>query len=118
MVKVAVLVLSDTDTHADLARIVNALLTVQECQENDDDVRLLFDGAGTKWIGELAKPQHPSHALYQSARAAITGACSYCATAFGVREAIQKAGIPLIEEYRRHPSIRQLVAGGYQILTF
>ena len=118
MVKAAVLVFCDTEAHADVARAVNALLTVREFKESGDDVRLIFDGAGTKWIGEFAKPEHHSHALYETVRDHIAGACSFCASAFGAKEAIQAAGIPLLDEYKRHPSLRRLVADGYQILTF
>jgi len=118
MTKVAVIVFADTETHADRARVVNALTTVQEFKEGGDDVRLLFDGAGTKWVATLASPEHRSHRLYQSVQDRITGACSFCAAAFGVKDAVQAAGVPLLDEYAHHPSIRSLVSDGCQVLIF
>jgi hypothetical protein len=41
-----------------------------------------------------------------------------CAAAFGVKEEIQKSGIALLGEYEGHPSVRNLVLQGYQIITF
>jgi len=113
MTKVAVIVFADTETHADLARVVNALITVQECKEGGDDVRLLFDGAGTKWVAELANPGHRSHRLYDSVKDRITGACSFCATAFGVKAAVQAAGVPpprrvRASSQRAEPDLRRL----------
>jgi len=118
MAKVGVIVFADTETHADLARVVNAMITVREFKENGDEARLIFDGAGTKWIGELSKPENRSHALFESVKDRVAGACSFCSQAFGVREQVETAGIPLLDEYRRHPSIRRLVEDGYQVLIF
>ncbi len=118
MTKAAVIVFADTETHADLARVVNALITVQEFKEGGDAVRLLFDGAGTKWVAEFANPEHRSHRLYASVKDRISGACAFCAAAFGVTEAVREAGVPLLDEYAHHPSIRSLVSDGFQVLIF
>ena len=57
MTKAAVIVLADTETHGDLARFVNAMLTSKEFAEAGDDVELIFDGAGTQRPGVLADRQ-------------------------------------------------------------
>jgi hypothetical protein len=36
----------------------------------------------------------------------------------GVRESIRQAGVPLLEEYDRHPSLRRLVRSGFEVVTF
>lgn len=118
MAKIAIVVLADTTSHGDLGRAVNALLTVKEAGEAGDEVRLVFDGAGTKWIGELANAEHRSHPLYQAVKGQITGACRYCAAAFGTMDAVQAAGVPLLDEYQQHPSLRRLVADGFAVLIF
>ena len=117
MTKAAVLVFADTETHGDLGRIANALTTVKEFKDAGDDVTLIFDGAGTKWVAELAKPNHRLHELFVSQKDKVGGACNYCAKAFGVRDAIEASGVPLLADYNDHPSIRKLVAGGYEIIT-
>jgi hypothetical protein len=50
MPKAAIIVLADTETHGDLGRVVNALEAVKELKEARDEVKLIFDGAGTQWI--------------------------------------------------------------------
>jgi hypothetical protein len=116
--KAAIIVFADTETHGDLARAVNALETVKEFKEAGDEAVLIFDGAGVRWVAELSKPGHRSHRLYAAVEDRIAGACAFCAAAFGVKESIQWAGVPLLEEYDRHPSLRQLVRSGYEVVTF
>jgi hypothetical protein len=116
--KVAVIVLADTETHADLARAVNAMVAVQEMKEADDDVVLIFDGAGTRWPGELAAEDHKAHKLWTSVEDTVAGACSYCAEAFEATHEVEDAGVKILDEYKHHPSIRGLRADGHQILTF
>jgi hypothetical protein len=76
MTKAAVIVLADTETHGDLARVVNAMMTAKEFAEAGDDVELMFDGAGTQWLGVLADPDHKSHRLFQQVHDVISGACA------------------------------------------
>ena len=118
MAKIGVVVFADTESHADLGKVVNALLLIREADEAGDDVRLIFDGAGVGWIGTLADPAHRSHALFQTVRGRITGACAYCAAACGATEAIEAAAVPLLDEYRQHPSLRTLVAERFAVLVF
>jgi hypothetical protein len=118
MSKAAAVVFADTESHGDLARAVNALETVKEFQEAGDDVVLIFDGAGTRWIGEFAKTENRSHRLYQAVKGSIAGACSLCAAAFGAKAAIEAEGIQLLDEFERHPSLRRLVKSGYEVITF
>lgn len=98
--KVAILVLADTETHGDLGRVLNAMVATKEFQQSGDELRLVFDGAGTKWPGVLADPGHKSHGLFEQVRDAISGACGYCARAFEEgREENQgyDAFVPLID---------------------
>ncbi|MBI4472110.1 MAG: DsrE family protein [Acidobacteria bacterium] len=118
MPKAAIVVLADTESHADLGRVVNALEAVKEFKDANDDVKLIFDGAGTKWIPELSKSSHLAHPLFAAVKDRISGACQFCAGAFGVRETVQECGVPLIGEYDGHPSFRSLVSQGYHVITF
>jgi hypothetical protein len=48
MTKAAVIILAETEGHANLGRVVNGLETAREFAEADgDEVELVFDGAGT-----------------------------------------------------------------------
>jgi hypothetical protein len=118
MAKIAIVLLADTESHGDLGRAVNALITAKEAGESGDELRLILDGAGTKWVGEFANPDHRSHRLYQDVKGLITGACGYCASAFGAKEAVEAEGVPLLDEYQQHPSLRRLVVDGFEVLIF
>ncbi|MBI3962164.1 MAG: DsrE family protein [Deinococcus sp.] len=116
--KVAIVVLADTDTHEALGRVVNALEAVKEFKEARDEVQLIFDGAGTKWVAELSDPEHKAHTFFTAVQDKVAGVCAFCAAAFGVTERTQACQVPLLSEYEGHPSFRKLLAGGYHILTF
>lgn len=66
----------------------------------------------------MADPDHRSRQLYASVRDHIAGACKYCAKAFGHTESVEAAGVPLLDEYKQHPSLRSLVHDGYAVITF
>ena len=118
MAKVAIVILSDTGTHADSARVANALTTAYEFKEAEEEVTLIFTGAGTKWVGELADPDHRLNRAFSLVKDKVGGACKACATSFGVREAVQASGVPLLTEYRGHQSLRKVINEGYQVVTF
>ena len=117
MTKLAVMLLADTDTPEDAGRMANALITAKEAKEAGDDIRVLLDGAGTKWAVELSSEAHKYHRLFEDVRDR-TGACVYCARAYGVFDQLDAAGVARLDEYKDHPSVRQLVVDGYQIITF
>ena len=118
MAKAAIVVLADTETHADLGRIANALTSANEFKEAGDETTMVFDGAGTKWVAELSNPDHKLHDAFESVKDTVAGACDYCAGAFGVKEKLKKTDVPLLAEYAGHPSLQRLVSQGYQVITF
>jgi len=63
MSQIAVLLMADTDTREATGRMANALTVVKEGEEEGDSVRLVLDGAGTKWAPELAREDHKYHRL-------------------------------------------------------
>ncbi|MEW4529986.1 MAG: DsrE family protein [Maioricimonas sp. JB045] len=118
MSKVAIVVLTDIEGGEALGRVVNALTAAQEFRQGGDDVEVVFTGAGTRWIGELEKPENQLHGLYSELKDHIAGACGYCAGAFGVTDAVRASGLKLLEDYGPNMSYRQLLSDGYQVLTF
>ncbi len=81
-------------------------------------MQLIFDGAGTKWIGTLSDSGHKYSGLFASVRDRVSGACEYCAKAFQVADSVESARVPFLGEYDQHPSLRKLVTKGYTIITF
>jgi hypothetical protein len=118
MNKAAIVVFADIETHGELGRIVNALSTADEFREHDDDVTIIFDGAGVRWAAELSKPDHRLHQTFERLRGNVAGACHYCAGAFEVREELEQIGFPLLRDHKGHPSLRSLVQDGYEVITF
>ena len=118
MAKAAMVVLADTETHGDLGRIANALTAAKEFREAGEESTIIFDGAGTRWIPELSNPDHQYHEVFESLKDQVEGACSYCSSAFGVKEEVQESGVTLLEEHEGHPSLYKLVSQGYEVITF
>jgi hypothetical protein len=118
VVRAALVVLAGTEVREGLGRVVNALVTAKELAESGDEAVVVFDGAGTQWIPALADEDHRYHALFEQARPAIRGACDYCAQAYGVRDEVEAAGVRLLDDYDRHPSLRSFLAQGYDVVTF
>lgn len=118
MNKVTIVVLAGTETHESLGRVVNALELAKELQEHDDKVTIVFDGAGTQWIPELENDEHDAHPLYEAVKENIHGACRFCAKAFGVFKEIKKTHVDLLDEYDQHPSLRNFIDEGYQVINF
>ena len=118
MAQAAVVILAGTEAPSDLGRVVNGLETAKEFADTDgDSVELIFDGGGTQWIPELEDESHDYHALYDSVREHVV-VCSYCVDAYGVEDAVEAAEVEQVDEFEGHPSIRSLVADGYEIITF
>jgi len=44
--------------------------------------------------------------------------CAYCSRAYGVKDEVEAAGIALMDEYKGHPSVRQLIVDGFAVVTF
>jgi len=117
MAKIAVILLADTDRPEGMGRMANALTTAKEAKEAGDEIRVILDGVGTKWGAELADESHKYHRLLHDLKAE-TGACVYCSRAYGVKDELEAAGIALMDEYKGHPSVRQLIVDGFAVVTF
>ena len=116
--KAAILVLADVESHGDLGRVVNAMIAAQEFKEAGDDVQLIFDGAGTQWPGVLSEGTHKSHQLYASVADRIPAPAATAPGHSARRTACTGRRCTCWTLIRGHPSIRSLLADGYQVLTF
>ena len=101
----------------DNSAIYRAMMFAQELQRAGDDVSIVFDGAGSVAAAELAQPDHRFHALFTDISARVRGVCRFCAKSYGVLDAIEAAGLPLLGDDRGHASLRALLDEGRQIVT-
>lgn len=123
--KAAIIVLSDpkSNTEESLGRVFNALASAYDFQQDGQEVTVLFSGAGTRWIGELTKIDHPAHDLFEAVKDTVAGVSCGCADVFGATEDVVKSGFELIKDNAVPkttglPSLRQLTKDGYTVLTF
>lgn len=122
--KAAIIVLSDPKAGEDaLGRVFNALAAAYEYKEYGDEVTILFQGAGTRWIGELSKPNHPVHELFNAVSDLVAGVSCGCAEVFGAAEEVEKSTFDMVKDNKVPgtaglPSLRNLTNEGHTILTF
>lgn len=118
MANAAIFILTGNESHADYGRLANGLEAAKEFVETEgDEVTVVFDGGGTQWISELIDEDSDYHDLYTAiSDEAIV--CDFCAGAFGVEDAVEESGLTLVDEYEGHPSVREFVADGYEVITF
>ena len=123
MQKAAIVVLSDPGTEEAVGRVFNALATAYDYRERGQEVTVLFTGTGTRWTGELTKPDHPAHGLYNAVSDCIGGVSLACAVGFGAKETAKANGFDLVAGNQVPgtaglPSLAQLTADGYTVITF
>jgi hypothetical protein len=122
--KTAIVVLSDPNGGDEaLGRTFNALAAAKDFRAQGGDVRLLFQGAGTRWTALLADDEHPLHGLYAAVRQDVAGASEACATFFGARDGVSAAGLDFVSQNHIDgvgglPSLAALAGDGFTVLTF
>ncbi len=74
--KAAIIVLSDPKSGSEeaLGRVFNALAAAYDFKNRGDEVGLLFQGTGTRWIGELQKEDNAAHELFEAVQDRVVGA--------------------------------------------
>ncbi len=123
--KVTIAIFSDPKNGSEeaLGRVFNGLAAAYDFKQAGDDVSVVFQGAGTRWIGELIKKDHPAHELFEAVKDQVAGVSCGCADVFGGAEEAQKSGFDLI---KNNPipgtsgltSFRTLISEGATVLTF
>src|ERR671937_2255483 len=111
MPKAALVIFAGTEGREGVGRVANALVTAKELKETGDDVTIVFDGAGTTWIGTLNDPSHRYHGAFEEVRDRIAGACSYCAGRYGVTEQVEQAGGAFLVRDEQEPHNRGVPTG-------
>ncbi len=123
--KVTIAIFSDPKNGSEeaLGRVFNGLAAAYDFKQAGDEISVVFQGAGTRWIGELTKKDHPAHDLFEAVKDRVAGVSCGCADVFGASEEVEKSGFDLI---KNNPipgtsglsSFRKLISEGSTILTF
>jgi sulfur relay (sulfurtransferase) complex TusBCD TusD component (DsrE family) len=125
MTKTALVLFSDPAQGSEeaLGRLFNAMFLTLELKEKGQHVELLFQGAAARWPGEIIKPDHPAHALFQAVADKIAGVCGGCADVFGATAQAEATGLTMIRE--KHipgtsgiADLSRYLDEGYRLVTF
>jgi hypothetical protein len=123
--KTAIVVLSDPKSGGEeaLGRLFNALAAAYDLKQQQQEVEILFQGAGTRWTGELTKSEHPARELYAAVADSVAGVSCACADVFGARADAEANGFSLIGDNAVPgspglPSLARYLRDGYVVLTF
>jgi len=123
--KVTIAIFSDPKNGSEeaLGRVFNGLAAAYDFKQAGDDVSVVFQGTGTRWIGELTQKEHPAHDLFEAVKDQVAGVSCGCADVFGASEEAEKSGVDLIKENsvpgtRGMASLRKFANEGSTILTF
>ena len=111
------LVVFSTLEGAGRSAIYRNMMFAQELDRQGDDVYLVFDGAGTTAAAAMLDREHPFHSLFSSVRHRLGGICAFCAEHYGVRTALEQAGLTMLAHDRGHLSLRRLLVEGRQIVS-
>lgn len=122
--KTAIIVMSDPKGGEEATgRVFNALAAAYDFKQRDHEVAILFQGAGTRWIGELEKADHPAHELFVGVKDKVAGISCGCADVFGGAEEAEACGVDILKDNAVPgttglASLAALGEEGYTTLTF
>jgi hypothetical protein len=123
--KTAIVIFSDpkSGTEEALGRLVNALALAYEIKQRNEEVVIIFQATGTRWISEVTKPTHYAHGLYNLVSDKVLGISCACSEVFGAREEAEANGANVLTENlvpgtTGFPPLGRYLAEGYNIVTF
>lgn len=99
---------------------IHVLLNALDMDDKGYEAKIIVEGAATKLIPELFKPDNPLHALWKKAIGAglVAGVCKACAGKMETLDAAEKAGIPLLADIAGHPAMARYRDNGFEIVSF
>jgi len=124
-VKNAVVILSDPEsgTQEALARAYNGCAFAYDCEQNGDEVAIIFLGTGARWPIELEKENCPAHKVYERVKDKVLGVSKECAVVFGAEGALKNLNYNFLidndlPDTSGLASLRKLISDGYTVVSF
>lgn len=121
MSKTAIIILSDPKAGSDeaLGRVFNALAAAYDFKNAGEEVKIIFQGAGTRWPEQLEKADHPVNGLFLEVKDKVEGVSTGCAAVFGA----EVSGYDLLNDNKVPgtgglPSFLNLRKEGFNTLIF
>ncbi len=99
---------------------IHVLLNALDMKEKGYDAKIIIEGAATKLIPELVKPDNPLNKLWDKVKNSdlVDGVCRVCSKKMGTLKALQEQGLALLDEMNGHPSMATYRANGFEIISF
>jgi len=99
---------------------VHAMLNALDMKEHNFDVKIVIEGASTRFIGKISDPEDPLSKVYSEVKSKgiIDCVCKSCATQTKSLKSAEEEGLKLCDEMDGHPSMRRYIEEGYEILVF
>lgn len=99
---------------------VHVLLNGLDMAEKGMEAVIVLEGRSVTLVSELESHACPFNGLWRQARdkGVVGGACRACSKKLGALEAVGKAGLPLLDSMKGHPSMAEFMERGFKILTF
>jgi len=98
---------------------IHVILNTFDLNAKDHQVRVVFEGEGTRLPQTLGAPDHPLHRPYRKLveSGLVDGVCRACATKTGTVDAARAQGLELLADMSGHPAMSTYVDAGYAIIT-
>ncbi len=122
MSKVAIIVLEGIEVKESVAKIRHALIYSKEIKEAGNEIMLIFDGNGTKWLDIISNETSEFDFLNKlfkdiKSMGIVYKACDFCSTKKEVKDSLKSKNIEFLSEYDGHPNVGKLISEGYQIIV-
>lgn len=104
----------------ELTCFVHVLLNALDFDSRGHEARIVMEGDSVTLVEQLEQEQTKFHGLYVKAKdkGLVAGACKGCSAMLGATEAVNKAGLPLLDDVMGHPSMARWMDDGYTVITF
>ena len=104
----------------ELTCFAHVMLYALDFSSKSYEVKVVIEGAATRLITELARPEAPFANLYREMldKGLLACICEACSVKMGAFSAAQEQGLPIDGEMKGHPSLERFVNEGYEIITF
>ena len=121
MAKIAIIVLEGTELKESVAKIRHAMIYSKEIKSSGNEIILIFDGNGTKWLDIISNETSEFDFLNKLFKeiteiGIVYRACGFCSIRKEVKESLSKKNIEFLSEYDGHPDVGKLINEGYQIV--
>ena len=104
----------------ELTCFAHVMLYALDFNSKGYDVKVVIEGAATRLIAELVRPEAPFANLFREmlAKDLLACICEACSVKMGTFSVAQDQGLPIDGEMKGHPSLERFVSEDFNIITF